>query len=98
MRIPVAVVFSEESIFITTVGSYFSSCKTEETLGHIFVVYLLIFRESVQIAVDLLDDHILFEQGARDKKRVLKVHLILLVVVVVCKFRVSGQSQISWAV
>ena len=72
------------------VGGYVRACKTKETFGYIFFIHLFIFRKSIQISMDLLDDLIVFKQGFCYEQRILQIYLILLIIAVICKFGITG--------
>ena len=92
------MVFSEKGAFISAVGGDFCSGKSEEAFRHPFIIHLFILFERVKIAVDLLYDPVFFEQSAGDEQGVLEIYLILLIVAVICKFRISGKRQTALVV
>ena len=61
LRIAISVVFPEKCILVSAVGGDFSARKSEETLGHFLVIHFFVLPERVKIAVDLLDDPVLFK-------------------------------------
>ena len=65
------MVTSEKFIFVPTVRRNLSTCKSKETFCHIFLIYILIFRNCIKISMNLLSNSVSFEQCTRNKKRVL---------------------------
>ena len=70
-RVSISMVTSEKFIFVPTVRRNLSTCKSKETFCHIFLIYILIFRNCIKISMNLLSNSVSFEQCTRNKKRVL---------------------------
>ena len=94
-RVAISVIGAKESAFISAVGRYFPSGQTEEPLGDLFVIYFFIVMQGVKITVNLLYNPVSLEEGAGDEQRILEIHLILFIITVIGKFRISGQCKIS---
>ena len=89
----IAVVRPQEGGFVAAVGGNRCAGQAEKPLGHRLVVHIFPLGQGVQIAVDLLGDSVALKQGPADEKGILEVHLVLLVVAVIGKFRIAGQGQ-----
>lgn len=93
LRVAVAVVAPQESLFVTAVAGHRRAGQAEEPLGDLFVVHILASGQGVQVAVDLLGQPVAGEHRAADKQRILQVDLVLLVVAVVGELGIAGQGQ-----
>ena len=56
---------------VSAVGGYVGAHKAEETLGYILFINLFIFRQGVQISMNLLDDTVFIKQCSGNKQRIL---------------------------
>lgn len=94
LRISVTVIFTEKLIFITAVGGDFGTCESEKAFGYLFIVYLFICLQCIEVSVDLLYNPILLKQCAGYEQRILKIYLILFVIIMIGELCISRKSKI----
>ena len=84
------MISAKELFSVSAIGGYAGAGKAEETLGHVLFIDCFIFWQGIQIAVNLLNDLVLFKQCSCNKQRLLQIYLILFVIAMIGKFCITA--------
>ena len=95
LRISVPAPGPQESRLVAAPGGSLRPGHAKKALSHRLTVRLLVPGQSVKVAMELLPHAAAFKECPGDKKRVLQIHQILLIIAVVRELSVSCQCQIS---
>lgn len=90
----ISVIASKKRFFISTVTVHRCTGQCKETGDCKLVIHFLSFFHPVQITVNNMPDTVCLKYRTRDELRILQIYLILFIIIVVGKFRITGDGQV----
>ena len=85
---------AQKFIAIPTIGIYLRANQSKESLPYNFLINLRIL--CIQISMQQLHDPVSLKPGACNKTAVLQIYLILLIIIMIREFSITGKRQTAF--